>query len=98
MATNLAIDDRLIDEARAVGGHRAKKEAETAEDVVAETADHERAATFFKTCRAVGISPGAIDVLTCAIAVRHGLEIFTIDADFARYATVLRVTSVAPDA
>ncbi len=30
MATNLAIDDRLIDEARAVGGHRTKKEAVTA--------------------------------------------------------------------
>jgi len=25
MATNLAIDDKLIDEARAIGGHRTKK-------------------------------------------------------------------------
>lgn len=30
MATNLAIDDRLIDEARAMGGHRTKKDAVTA--------------------------------------------------------------------
>jgi hypothetical protein len=30
MATNLAIDDRLIDEARRVGHHRTKKEAVTA--------------------------------------------------------------------
>lgn len=30
MPTNLAIDDRLIDEARAVGGHKTKKEAVTA--------------------------------------------------------------------
>ncbi len=30
MATNLAIDDRLIDEARVVGGHKTKKEAVTA--------------------------------------------------------------------
>lgn len=30
MATNLAIDDRLIDEARTVGGHKTKKEAVTA--------------------------------------------------------------------
>jgi Arc/MetJ family transcription regulator len=30
MPTNLAIDDRLIDEARAIGGHRTKKEAVTA--------------------------------------------------------------------
>jgi Arc/MetJ family transcription regulator len=30
MPTNLAIDDRLIDEARSVGGHKTKKEAVTA--------------------------------------------------------------------
>ena len=30
MPTNLAIDDRLIDEARAGGGHKTKKEAVTA--------------------------------------------------------------------
>jgi Arc/MetJ family transcription regulator len=27
MATNLALDDRLIEEARKLGGHRSKKEA-----------------------------------------------------------------------
>ncbi len=30
MATNLAIDDKLIDEARRIGRHRTKKEAVTA--------------------------------------------------------------------
>ncbi len=30
MATNLAIDDKLIDEARRMGNHRTKKEAVTA--------------------------------------------------------------------
>jgi hypothetical protein len=30
MATNLAIDDRLIDEARQIGHHKTKKEAVTA--------------------------------------------------------------------
>lgn len=30
MATNLAIDDRLIEEARRTGGHKTKKEAVTA--------------------------------------------------------------------
>jgi Arc/MetJ family transcription regulator len=30
MATNLALDDRLIDEARRVGGHKTKREAVTA--------------------------------------------------------------------
>ncbi|MGI9101163.1 MAG: type II toxin-antitoxin system VapB family antitoxin [Terriglobales bacterium] len=30
MATNLALDDRLIEEARRTGGHKTKKEAVTA--------------------------------------------------------------------
>lgn len=30
MATNLALDDRLIEEARRAGGHRTKREAVTA--------------------------------------------------------------------
>jgi Arc/MetJ family transcription regulator len=30
MATNLAIDDKLIDEARQIGNHKTKKEAVTA--------------------------------------------------------------------
>jgi Arc/MetJ family transcription regulator len=30
MATNLALDDKLIDQARRAGGHRTKKEAVTA--------------------------------------------------------------------
>ena len=30
MATNLAIDDKLIDEARRIGAHKTKKEAVTA--------------------------------------------------------------------
>jgi Bacterial antitoxin of type II TA system, VapB len=30
VATNLALDDRLIEEARSVGGHKTKKEAVTA--------------------------------------------------------------------
>jgi Bacterial antitoxin of type II TA system, VapB len=29
MATNLALDDALIEEARAIGGHKSKKEAVT---------------------------------------------------------------------
>jgi Arc/MetJ family transcription regulator len=30
MATNLALDDKLIEEARTIGGHRTKKDAVTA--------------------------------------------------------------------
>ena len=68
---------------------RLRERLDAFEDLAAETADHERAAAFFNACRAKGISPGAIDVLICAVAARHGLAIFTTDADFARYAAVL---------
>lgn len=59
------------------------------DDVPVETTDHERAAAFFNACRAKGVAAGAIDVLICAVAVRHRLAVFTTDADFTRYAAVL---------
>jgi len=59
------------------------------DDVPADTVDHERAAGFFNACRAKGITPGAVDVLICAVAAGHGLSIFTTDADFERYTEVL---------
>ena len=40
MATNLALDDKLIEEARCTGGHRTKKEAVTA--ALAEYIQHRR--------------------------------------------------------
>ncbi|MBA3848824.1 MAG: PIN domain nuclease [Opitutus sp.] len=47
--------------------------------------DYERAAEFFNTCRAAGVQGSMTDFLICAVASRHGLEIFTTDADFGRY-------------
>lgn len=61
------------------------------DDVPADTTAHELAATYFNTCRARGITPTSFDVLICALAARHGLAVFTADADFARYATILPV-------
>ena len=68
---------------------RLRERLDAFDDVAADTADHERAAAFFNLCRGKGISPGAIDVLICAVAARHDLAIFTTDADFTRYAAVL---------
>jgi predicted nucleic acid-binding protein len=61
------------------------------DDVPAAAADHECAASYFNACRAKGITPTAFDVLICALAARHGLTIFTTDADFTRYAKILPV-------
>ena len=58
--------------------------------------DHDAAAAAFNQCRARGIAAGAVDILVCASAVRHGLPIFTVDADFVRYATVLPIKLFNP--
>jgi predicted nucleic acid-binding protein len=58
-------------------------------DLPLTTEDYERAAQFFNRCRARGIAGSAIDLLICAISVRYRAPIYTTDADFRRYATVL---------
>lgn len=52
-------------------------------------ADFEEAAQAATTCLRAGIDPSFPDMLLCALALRHGLPIFTLDPDFERYATVL---------
>ena len=50
-----------------------------------ETADFERAAEHFNSCRAKGIQGSNTDFLICAAAERRGLPILTTDADFVRF-------------
>ena len=57
-----------------------------------ETADFERAAEHFNTCRARGVQGSNIDFLICAVAERRNLPILTTDADFSRFAAVLPLT------
>ena len=61
------------------------------DDIPAQSADHETAASYFNACRAKGITPTSFDVLICALAARHELAIFTTDDDFPRYAGVLPI-------
>ncbi len=57
-----------------------------------ETADFERAAEHFNTCRARGVQGSNTDFLICAAAERRNLPILTTDADFSRFAAVLPIT------
>jgi hypothetical protein len=59
------------------------------DDVGAETQDYEGAARFFNACRAKGVTATAVDMLLCALAVRHELSILTADRDFVAYGRVL---------
>jgi predicted nucleic acid-binding protein len=57
-----------------------------------QTADFERAAEHFNTCRARGVQGSNTDFLICAVAERRNLPILTSDADFSRFAAVLPIT------
>lgn len=50
-----------------------------------------RAAEFYNICRAAGVAPGAVDMMICAAADAHGVEIFTTDPDFVLYARHLPI-------
>jgi predicted nucleic acid-binding protein len=54
--------------------------------------DDENAAHYYNLCRRQGVQGTATDLLICAVAVRHGLKIFTTDTDFDLYAKHLPFT------
>lgn len=58
-------------------------------DVPLELEDYEEAAIMSNRCRASGIAASSVDMLICAIAVRRGWSVFTIDRDFRRYEELL---------
>jgi predicted nucleic acid-binding protein len=60
-------------------------------DLAAEPPTYECAARFFNQCRARGVQGSHIDFLICALADQYQVPIFTLDADFARYAEVCGV-------
>jgi predicted nucleic acid-binding protein len=60
-------------------------------DATVQTEDYEEAARAGNRCRSVGIAASPVDMLICAVAVRHNWEIFTADQDFLRYQTALKI-------
>jgi predicted nucleic acid-binding protein len=61
------------------------------EDETLETADFERAAEHYNTCRGRGVQGSNTDFLICAVAERRSLPILTVDADFTRFADILPI-------
>jgi predicted nucleic acid-binding protein len=56
--------------------------------------DFERAAEFYNLCRSVGVQGSNTDFLICAVAELNGLQIYTSDKDFARFAKHLPIELV----
>ncbi len=56
-----------------------------------DVSDYEEAARASNECRRRGIAGSPVDLLMCAVALRHGWQIFTTDRDFAHYGKALNV-------
>jgi predicted nucleic acid-binding protein len=52
---------------------------------------YREAAAIFRSARAQGIAVTTIDVLIAAIALEHGATLFTLDKDFSRIASIVRL-------
>jgi predicted nucleic acid-binding protein len=61
-------------------------------DVPVETEDYEGAARASNQCHSAGIATAPVDMLMCAVAVRHRWEILTVDRDFVHYRTILKIS------
>ena len=61
------------------------------DDLPITTADYEKAAAFYNTCRKHGVQGSHVDFLLCAIAYNHDLLLFTTDHDFLHYAKHLPI-------
>ena len=60
-------------------------------DVEMDADDYEEAARASNQCRRGGITGSPVDLLMCAVALRHGWQIFSTDRDFVHYGTVLPI-------
>ncbi len=60
-------------------------------DVELTAEDYEEAASCFNRCRARGVQGSNTDFLICAVGLRRGLSVFTMDGDFVHFSRVLHV-------
>jgi predicted nucleic acid-binding protein len=66
------------------------------EDDPLTTEDYETAAAIDNRCQRSGVRGSSIDLLICAAALRRNVPIFTMDADFDRYAELVGVKLYSP--
>jgi predicted nucleic acid-binding protein len=65
-------------------------------NVSTDASDYEEAARISNECRGAGIASSAVDMLMCAVSLRHKWEIFTTDRDFLHYQKVIPLQLLAP--
>ena len=65
-------------------------------NVELDESDYEEAARATNRCLRRGIAGSNVDLLMCAVALRHGWQVFTTDQDFVHYARVLPLQLFQP--
>jgi len=65
-------------------------------DEALETEDYVEAARFFNLCRSRRVTPAPVDLLICATAMRREWSVFSLDADFQRFARILSLRLHGP--
>jgi predicted nucleic acid-binding protein len=60
-------------------------------EVTPDRSDYELAGECYTACLSKGISPSHVDMLICAVSIRHALEILTLDKDFDHYAKAIPI-------
>jgi predicted nucleic acid-binding protein len=65
-------------------------------NVELDASDYEEAARASNQCRRRGIAGSPVDLLMCAVCLRHGWLVFTTDRDFVGYGTVLNIQLYSP--
>jgi len=53
--------------------------------------DFEEAARLSNRCRNQGVASSTVDMLICAVALRHSWQIFTTDRDFVHYMSAIPI-------
>ena len=71
--------------------HRIREHLRGFPDVELLTEDYEEAARASNRCRSRGVAATSVDMLMCAVGLRHGWKIFTLDRDFQNYRAVLKL-------
>lgn len=69
--------------------HRIRDYLRDFPNVSLESEDYEEAARVSNDCRRAGVATTPVDMLMCAVSLRHSWEIFTTDRDFIRYGRVV---------
>ena len=65
-------------------------------DLPLERDDYVEAARLSNRCRDKGVSGAPIDILICAVCLRRDLPVFSADADFDRFESLLRIRRHRP--